>query len=296
MPRAYFRDHPLPERQRLGVRIVHPENAHALVHPELHGIAQREPQRRHRGLGEEVRIDDVLVFLWRILGVAHRSVRTPAEPVGMLAQPGMIRRALDREIERDLQSRCPSPRPAMRGIHPACRVADEWHHARPPDRRSHRGCRHHLARRAARCCGPCDWSSRSDGSVENTAHRSPSRGSQAGADHIGECPMPCWIVCGGPRKHLVPARKDCLRPIDINRKRWLVTRCEGPVISGLHRRGGFLGQQQGNAICCWQRTKLLRNQCQRGAILARHAVGSRLYQMPAFLDFQRDRLAGRVFG
>ena len=36
MPAANVGDHPMPERQRLGVRIVDAEDAHALVDPELH--------------------------------------------------------------------------------------------------------------------------------------------------------------------------------------------------------------------------------------------------------------------
>src|SRR5207237_2103811 len=45
-----------------------------------------------------------LVFLRRVLGEADRAVGPPAEPVGMLAQPWMVGRALDREIERDLET------------------------------------------------------------------------------------------------------------------------------------------------------------------------------------------------
>ena len=36
-------DQPLPKRERLRVRIIHAENAHALHYPEVHDVAQRPP-------------------------------------------------------------------------------------------------------------------------------------------------------------------------------------------------------------------------------------------------------------
>src|SRR5579859_7727041 len=44
MPGPNIRDHPVPERQRLGVWIVHTENADAVLAPEQDHIAQRQPQ------------------------------------------------------------------------------------------------------------------------------------------------------------------------------------------------------------------------------------------------------------
>ena len=57
-----------------------------------------------KGAAVEVDVDDVLVLLRRVLGELDRSVRTPVEPFRMLADPGMVGRALDREIERDLEA------------------------------------------------------------------------------------------------------------------------------------------------------------------------------------------------
>jgi hypothetical protein len=79
---------PLPERHRLGVRIVDAKDPDALIHPPLHHVAQREPQRRLGIVGIEVEIDDVLVFLGWILGEAYRAVAAPAEPAGMLVSQG----------------------------------------------------------------------------------------------------------------------------------------------------------------------------------------------------------------
>src|SRR5690606_26793635 len=47
---------------------------------------------------------DVLVFFRRILREPDRAVGTPLEPFRMLLDPGMVRRALDREVERDLEA------------------------------------------------------------------------------------------------------------------------------------------------------------------------------------------------
>ena len=66
-------DQPLPERERLGVRVVDAEDADALLHPEQDDVAQRLPQRDAVG-AIEVRVDDVLVFLRRVLGVLDRAV------------------------------------------------------------------------------------------------------------------------------------------------------------------------------------------------------------------------------
>ena len=136
-------------------------------------VAQRDPQCRHRRFCVEIGIDDVLVFLGRVFSIPDRSVGAPAEPVGMLAQPWMVRRALNGEIERDLQpvvlrrgdQRAEVVERAelrMHRIVPALGTADRigTAHDRP-------------VRRAARCCGPCGWSCRSDGSAGNTARRSP---------------------------------------------------------------------------------------------------------------------------
>ena len=79
------------------------ENPHALVDPEQHDVAQRIPQRA--GIrGGKIGVDDVLIFLGRIFGIAHRSVRPALEPLRMRFQPGMIGRALHGKVERDFQS------------------------------------------------------------------------------------------------------------------------------------------------------------------------------------------------
>src|SRR5262249_41334582 len=58
----------------------------------------------------EIRIDDVLVFLGRVLGILDGAVGPMLEPVRVLAQPGMIERALGGEIERHLEPMLPTGR------------------------------------------------------------------------------------------------------------------------------------------------------------------------------------------
>jgi len=43
-PNTYFGNHPLPERQRLGVRIVDAKQPHALAGTEENDVAQGKPQ------------------------------------------------------------------------------------------------------------------------------------------------------------------------------------------------------------------------------------------------------------
>ena len=100
---VHLADQPLPERDRLGVRVVDAEDLHPVPDPEQHDVAQRDARSRE-GAAVEVDVDDVLVLLRRVLGELDRSVRTPVEPFRMLLDPGMVGRALDREIERDLEA------------------------------------------------------------------------------------------------------------------------------------------------------------------------------------------------
>ncbi|MNY21662.1 hypothetical protein D3C86_1552240 [compost metagenome] len=90
------------------MRVVHAEDAHAVPDPEQHDVAQRAPQpqlasaARRRAIEGDV--DDILIFLGRILGVPQGSVRAPGKPLGVLRQPGVVGRALDGEVQRDLHS------------------------------------------------------------------------------------------------------------------------------------------------------------------------------------------------
>src|SRR5690606_7251628 len=47
---------------------------------------------------------DVLIFLRRVLGEFDAAVRAPVEPFRMRLYPGVVRRALDREVEGNLEA------------------------------------------------------------------------------------------------------------------------------------------------------------------------------------------------
>ena len=98
----HFRDQPLPEVERLGMRIVHPEGAHPLIHPE-HEDAQELLPELAPVLGLEVKRVDILVFLRRVLRVLDRAVRPSGKPFRVLTQIGMIRGTLERDVECNLQ-------------------------------------------------------------------------------------------------------------------------------------------------------------------------------------------------
>jgi len=46
-----------------------------------------------------------LVFLWRVLSKLHRTVGTPAEPVGVSLHPWVVGRTLEGNVERNGNSR-----------------------------------------------------------------------------------------------------------------------------------------------------------------------------------------------
>src|SRR5581483_10549664 len=100
---AHLADQPLPERERLRVRVVDAEDAHTVPDPVQHDVPQRLPQPTP-ALAVPVDVDDVLIALRRVLGVLDRAVGPVLEPLRVLPQPRVVGRALDREVERDLES------------------------------------------------------------------------------------------------------------------------------------------------------------------------------------------------
>src|SRR5687768_15389048 len=96
-------DQPAPELERLRMRIVDAEYLDAAVDPEEHHVAQFLPQRSPLGRAEVDRID-VLVLLRWILGKLDAAIRPAREPERMLADVWVVRRALERDVERDLEA------------------------------------------------------------------------------------------------------------------------------------------------------------------------------------------------
>src|ERR1700674_4767438 len=84
--------------------IVDPKNLHPVLAPESY-----DPQHllQQSTLIGSVKIDriDILVLLGRVLGVLDASVWPMMEPLRMLANPRMVRRALDCEVQRHLNSK-----------------------------------------------------------------------------------------------------------------------------------------------------------------------------------------------
>ena len=175
----------------------------------------------------EIDVDDVLVFLRRILRVAHRAVRPPVEPVGCSFSQGW-------SGEHWIAKSSASSSPCRRGrvaqtaeILERAELRDGSRRGRLRCCRSRRGCRHRPARRAARCCGPCGWSCRSDGSAANTARRSPYR-RIAGSRPMTSSKVPCRsgrVGCRA-RKQFVPGRERRLRAFDVERKGRLAAAAE----------------------------------------------------------------------
>ena len=95
------------------MRVVHAEHQHAVVDPEQDDVADRLPERRVGLPVVEVvaEVDDVLVLLRGVLGVLDRPVGAPLEPVGVLLDPGMVGRGIEREVERQLDAL------GARGVH-----------------------------------------------------------------------------------------------------------------------------------------------------------------------------------
>ena len=104
---VHLRQQPLPERQRLGVGVVHPEDPDPVIHPVPH-----DPQRlgvEALGVVVEVERVDVLVFLGRVLRIGDRAVGSGGEPFRVLGDPGVVRRCLQGQVERDLEPQLAGP-------------------------------------------------------------------------------------------------------------------------------------------------------------------------------------------
>ena len=96
-------DQPLPERERLGVRVVDAEELDAGVDPVEDDVAPRLPQLAP-GRRVPVEVVDVLVALGRVLGVLERAVGALLEPLRVLLEPRVVGRGVEREVERDVHA------------------------------------------------------------------------------------------------------------------------------------------------------------------------------------------------
>src|SRR5207237_6488063 len=102
--RVYHAEHPVPARGPRGVRVVGADGAAALRDPVEEHRAQLGPER-FTSRSHPVEVDDVLVALGRVLGGLDGAVRPALEPLGVLADVRMVRRALESDVERDLDAK-----------------------------------------------------------------------------------------------------------------------------------------------------------------------------------------------
>ncbi len=88
----HLADEPRPEGDRLGVRVVDPEDPDSTLDPGQDDLAPRLPQLGPDPLigGPEVERVDVLVALRRVFGVPDRAIGGMPEPFGVLAHPGVV--------------------------------------------------------------------------------------------------------------------------------------------------------------------------------------------------------------
>ena len=91
------------KRHRFGVRVVHSEGPHPALRPPKNQIFQLLPQRFPLRV-VVIQWIHILVFFWRILRVFDRSIRPVEKPFGVIGHIRMIRGAIQREIQRDLES------------------------------------------------------------------------------------------------------------------------------------------------------------------------------------------------
>ncbi len=96
------RDQPIPEPQRLGVRVVDSKDADTAIHPHAHDAFDLRVQTL--GILLEVQRIDVLVLLGRILRVSDRAIVALAEPFRVCGNPRVIGGCLQSEIEGDLHA------------------------------------------------------------------------------------------------------------------------------------------------------------------------------------------------
>ena len=151
--RAHVGDEPLPELDRLGVRVVDAEDLDPVVDPHLDHPAHLGVDAR--GVVVEVERVDVLVLLRRVLGVGDGAVGAGGEPL-------RVRRA-PRGGRGSTAARCPWRPPAelarparrRRRSRRTCRGRGGWRRGRRRGSRWRRGCRGRPGRRRGCCWGPC---------------------------------------------------------------------------------------------------------------------------------------------
>ena len=270
---ADFADHPLPERKRLGVRIVDAEDAHIVLAPEQNDVAERVPHRR-QAAAVELDVDDVLVFLRRVLGVFDGAVGSPVEPFRVLLDPGMVGRAVDGEVDGDIEPVIARGRNqageileraefGMKGVMAAILRTDGIRAARIVRRRPQRV----VAALAVGAADRVNWREVEHVETEIADIRQP-------LDDIVKRAVAVHITRGGARKQLVPRAERSFLALDQHGEFAGVERKIRANAGAIHQRGGVGGHQQGQPRrgIVASRGKLRQQRGQRGAVRFRCAV------------------------
>src|SRR5579863_4667968 len=96
-------NHPFPKGKGLRVGIIDAEQAHTVLDPEQRDTLQFVPQLPPVGR-LKVERENVLIFFRRIFRILDGAVRTLTKPFRMLPYIGVIGRALESQVKRDLDS------------------------------------------------------------------------------------------------------------------------------------------------------------------------------------------------
>ncbi len=195
------------------MRIVDPEDPDSVSHPKPQHVEQRLHQVGLVG-GVEVDRINILVFFGRVLGVFNRAVGAMFEPIRMLLHPGMVGRALNREVQGDLVPDSARHPHEMVKVGQAFPVRAPPPCSRPPRFQSPTGCQRCHCRHREYCWVPCDGSLRSDGWAEGRPRRSPYPALRAAAARRFECSGLVGLAPLGTYEHLVPGAEACPRPVD----------------------------------------------------------------------------------
>ena len=293
MALEHVSDHPFPERQRLGVGVVDAEDLDALVDPEQHEVAQLVPDRRYR-LAVEVDVDDVLVLLGRILGELDGAVRPPVEPLGMLHEPRMVARALNGEIEGELEAVAvggldqggevvPGAELRVERIVSALGRADGIGAARVAGRSRQ-------AVVAALARGSADRMDRRE--VEHVEAHVAHVGQAF--DHVAERAVAVRIAALGPGEHFVPGGEAGRRAVGENLELALVARQIATLDRAPHHRLQLLREHNRErlALVLADVPEAGQDRLERLLVLTPRRVPRLLEQPAAFDHLERDVLVG----
>ena len=214
-----------PGASSLTVRISHSQKANGLVcglstrkmrtprsTQKRDDVEQRVPELAP-GRALEVQRVDVLVALGRVLGVLDGAVGAGAEELRVLGDPRVVGRALEGQVERDLQAVLARGGDERVEVLERAEIGVEGGVAALRGADGPRAARRRPGRRARCCCGPCGARGRWGGSAAGRARRS------RGPATYGRCVDDVAQRAGPPvaeraREELVPGREARALAVD----------------------------------------------------------------------------------